>query len=303
MNVKNTLKSLIRGWFPQEPILPARVALSQTKPRKARIIQNAIIGFLVIVGISCSLLLVSYSWIKILLLASILIGGIVWFVSRGKFKRPLKYFVLALMIFGIVFGSFESYVFWNAGYPSTLMPSESAVTISYPRILNVTLTEVIKSAENTVAFKVFRLEHPGEVTFESILLDTTFPGGEIEVNMGLGFISSAGYHYHASNLPWIGQPPSHIYPQQQSPEETLKQIDNIGLQSFYKSASETYQNRTGTQLNITSLEISTQWSNYSHYQGITLSMTGWQRIGNSLYDIFNAAFQPDGTLLNMNIPT
>jgi len=309
--VKKSLENRIRGWLPREPILPTRTTASQTKPSKARtILQDLIVGFLIIAGLFCSLLLVNYSWIKILLLTSILVGGIAWLVARGKLKSTLKYFVLAVVIFGIAFGSFESYVFWNAGYPSTLMPSEPAATISYPRILNISLTAVVQSAEKTVAFGVFKLEHPGNVTFESILLDTTFPGGEIEVtfynqatNTGFGLISSAGYHYHASNLPWIGQPPSRIYLQQQTPQEALKQIDNLGLQWFYHSAFESYQNQTGTPLNVTSLEISVQWSSYSHYQGLILTLLGWQKTGNSLYDVFNAAFQPDGTLLYINIPT
>ena len=162
----------------------------------------------------------------------------------------------------------------------------------------------------TVAFSFFKLEHPGDVTFESIRLSTTFPGGEIEVtfynqatNIGFGLISSAGYHYHASNLPWIGQPPSLTYGQRQTPEESLKQIDNLGLQWFYDRASEVYQNRTGANPNTSSLDIGTQWQEYGGYRGMILEMTGWQRNGDSIQDNFSVAFQPDGTLLYLNILT
>ncbi|HLN89969.1 MAG TPA: hypothetical protein VK253_07875 [Candidatus Binatia bacterium] len=309
MNLKKSIDKCIRGWLPKEPVFPARTSATHTRPKISIFVQNAIIGLILIAGLYCALFLINYSWIKIVLLGSILVGGILWLVTRGKLRMTLKYFVLSLMIFGIAFGSFERYVLWNAGFPSTLMPSETAVTISYPRILNVSLTEIIQSAKNTVAFNVFRLEHPGEARFESILLDSTFPGGEIEVtfyneaaNMGFGFISSAGYHYHASNLPWIGQPLSSIYSQVQPPEEALEQIDNLGLHWFFDRASEIYENKTGANSNVSSLEISTQWQQYGHYQGMILQMIAWQRNGDSIQNTFIAAFKPDGNSLYLNIP-
>lgn len=310
MTVRKRLERSIRGWLPKEPILPSYATPSQRKPNHAKtIFQNIIFGFLV-AGLLCSLVLLSNSWIKFLILAITLVAGVVWLASHGRLRNALKFTLVAVMLFAISFTAFEGYLFWNAGYPSTYIESEPTVTISYPRILNISLTEVVQSAEKTTAFSLFKVEHPGEVTSESILLDTTFPGGRIEVtfyneaaNTGFGFIASSGYPYHASAIPRIGQPPSRLYSQQQTPEETLKQIDSLGLHWFYERASEIYQNRTGTSLNITSLEVSTQWLEYDDFQGMNLWLVGWQRVGNSLYDVFNAAFQPDGTLLNMNIPS
>jgi len=273
------------------------------------VFQNIVIGLLVAPGLFFSILLLSYSWIKILVVSLILVCGVIWLVSHGNLKKALKYLVLSLMIFGICFTSFERYIFWNAGYPSTYNASIPSVTISYPSILNVSLTELVQSAEETNAFNLFKLGHSGEAPFESIALSTTFPGGRIEVtfynegaSMGFGFISSGGYPYHASTIQWSGQPPSRIYSQQQTPEETLKQMDDLGLQWFYDRVYEMYQNRTGMNPNTSSLDVSTQWQEYNEYRGMILQMIGWQRTGNSIQDIFHAAFQPDGTLLYMNIP-
>jgi len=273
------------------------------------VFQNIVIGLLVATGLFFSTLLLSYSWIKILVVSLTLGCGVIWLVSHGKLKKALKYLVFSLMIFGICFTSLERYIFWNAGYPSTYNDSIPDVTIAYPSILNVSLTELVQSAEETSAFNLFKLEHLGETTFESIALSTSPPGGRIDVtfynedaSMGFGFKSSGGYPYHASTIQWIGQPPSRIFSQQQTPEETLKQMDNLGLQWFYYRVYEIYQNRTGTNPNTSSLDVRTQWQEYNEYRGMILEMTGWQLTGNSIQDIFHAAFQPDGTLLYMNIP-
>ena len=276
---------------------------------KKTVIQNIIVALLVAVGLFFSVLLMNNSWIKILLLVLVLVSGALWFATHRNLKRTLKYFVIFLLIFGISFSSFERYFFWNAGYPSTYSSAQPSITLSYPAVLNVSISDVVQSAETTVAFSIFRLEHPGDVTFESILLDTTFPGGRIEVtfyneatNIGFGLISSAGYQYHASNIPWIGHPPSRIYSQQQSPEQTLKQIDSLGLQWFFNRSSETYENKTNADSNVTRLEISTQWQQYGNYQGIILQMIAWQNDGDSIKNIFNTAFKPDGTLLYITTP-
>jgi hypothetical protein len=274
------------------------------------IFQNLAMGLLVAAGLFFSILLLSYSWMKILVVSLILVCIVIWLVSHGKLKKALKYLVLSLMIFGICFTSFERYIFWNAGYPSTYTSSNPNITIFYPGILKVSLTEIVQSAKATNAFNLFRLQHFGEITFESIALSTTFPGGRIEItfynegtNMGFGFISSSGYSYHASTIPWIGQPPSRMYSQLQTPEDTLKQMDGLGIQWFYNQAYEIYQNRTGTNLNTSSLDVSTQWQEYNEYRGMVLEMAGWQQRGNSIQDIFHVVFKPDGTLLYMNIQT
>ena len=280
---------------------------------KKTFVQNIVVGFLVAAGLFFSILLLSNSWMKLLLVGSILVSGIVWLVSRGNLKRNLKYLVLSLMVFGICFTSFERYVLWNAGYPSTFESANMfwpARTISYPGILNVSLTDVVQSAQKTAAFSLFNLEHPGNITFEFLGLSTTSSGGRIEVgfyneatNTGLGFISSDGYPFHASVIPYIGQPSSRIFSQQLSSEESLRQIDDLGIQWFYDYAYEIYQNKTSNSANTMGLEVNTQWQEYGEYRGMILQMTAWQWKNDTIQYVFIAAFQPDGTLLYINTPS
>jgi hypothetical protein len=281
---------------------------------KKKALQNTFVGLLVAAGLFASILLLSNSWIKIVLLALVAGSCVAWIVVHGKLKKSLYVVVLSLLIFGLCFASGERYVYWNAGYPSTYNAQEPDVTLVYPNILNVSLAEVVQSAEKSSAFTLFQLEYPGAVTFESILLDTTFPHGRVEVTFyckvadtGFGVISSAGQPYHASNIHWIGQPPSSRYPQQQSAMESLREIDSRGLDWFYSDVSREYLNRAGTVLNVNSLEVSTEWFDYnsSHYQGLSLQILGYQKTGTNLWAVFSAAYSPDGTLLNINtnIPT
>ncbi len=259
------------------------------------VFQNIVIGLLMAAGLFFSILILNYSWIKILVLSLTLGCGVIWLVSHGKLKKALKYLVFSLMIFGICFTSLERHIFWNAGYPSTYNDSIPDVTISYPSILNVSLTELVQSAEETAAFNLFELEHLGETTFESIALSTSRSGGRIDVtfynedaSIGFFFTSSGGYHYHTRTMSWIGPPPSQIYSQQQTPEEALRQMDNLGLQWFYDRVSEMYQNRTGTTLNASTLDVSTEWQEYNEYRGMILQMIG----DNGMVIMFTASFLP-----------
>ncbi|PVX24914.1 MAG: hypothetical protein CW691_06120 [Candidatus Bathyarchaeum sp.] len=273
------------------------------------VFKNIVIGLLA-AGLFFSMLTLTYSWIKILIVASFLVCSIIWLLSHGKLKKALKYLVISLMVFGICFTSFESYVFTKAGYPSTYDASAPDVTLSYPNILYVSLTEIVQGIKETTAFTLFSLEHSGTLSLEDIELSTTRPNGRIEVSfyaesssMGIRFASSAGHHYVTSVTPWIGLPSSQLYFQKQTPEETLSQFDNLGLQWFYDQACEQYQNKTGTRPNVTSLDVSTQWQEYGGYQGMTLLLSGWQQVNNDPEDLFHAEFQPDGTMLYISIPT
>ncbi|MCW4016618.1 MAG: hypothetical protein NWF06_09635 [Candidatus Bathyarchaeota archaeon] len=272
------------------------------------VLKNVIIGLLT-AWLFFSMLTLTYSWIKLLLASLILVSGVLWLVSHGNLKKALKYLVLSLMVFGICFTSFERQVFSDAGHPSTYDASTPDITLSYPKILTVSLTEIVQGIKETPAFNLFSLEHSGDVTLESVELSTTYPDGRIEVNfytetssMGIRFTSSAGHHYITSVRHWIGPPSSQLYYQKQTPEETLKQFDNLGLQWLYDQACEQYQNRTGTSPTVTSLDVSTQWQEYGEYRGMTLLLSGWQQVNNDPEDLFHAEFQPDGTLLYISIP-
>jgi hypothetical protein len=174
----------------------------------------------------------------------------------------------------------------------------------------VSLTDVVQGIKETAAFTLFSLEHPGDLNLEDIKLSTTYPDGRIEArfyagqsSMGIGFTSSAGHHYVTRVTTWIGWPSSQRYFQQQTPEETLSQFDNLGLRWFYDQACEQYQNRTGKKPNVTSLDVSTQWQEYGGYRGMTLLLSGWQQENNDPKDLFHAEFQPNGAMLYISIPT
>jgi len=136
----------------------------------------------------------------------------------GKSQKKHEIFGAFILDYWHFFASFERYIFWNTGYLSTYNPSLPDVTVSYPSLLTVPLTEIVQSAKETYAFNLFRLEYFGDISFESILLSTTYPDGRIEItfynenaNMGFGFRSSSGSPFVASNIPWIGHPPSRLY--------------------------------------------------------------------------------------------
>lgn len=272
------------------------------------VFKNIVIGLLA-AWLFFSMLTLSYSWIKLLIVSLFLVCGVVWLVSHGKLKKALKYLVLSLMVFGICFTSFESYVFSNAGYPSTYNASTPDITLSYPSILNVSLTELVQGAKATNAFSLFDFENNGGTTFESILLSTTYLGGRIEIifrnehtNLGIGFVSTSGFAYHTSVMRYVGQLLSQTF-FEQTPEQALVMFDSLGLEWFYNQVSEEYQNRTGTNPNITSLDVSTQWQDYGDYRGMTLLLSGWQKVDNKADGIFHAEFQPNGTLLYLTTPT
>jgi hypothetical protein len=242
-----------------------------------------------------------------MIISFIVVSCIVWLLSHGVLRKASKYLIIVVMIFTICFTVFEGYLLWNAGYPPTFNPSQQGVTISYSNILNASLTQIVQSVKNTPAFGLLTLEHPGEVTFESLKLDTALRGS-IEVvlyhkssNLGFRFICSSGYSYHASVFSWGGDPLSQMFPQEQTPEETLNQIDTLGLRWFHESAIEAYQNKTGVNPEINALQVSIQWENYGTYQGMTLLLTGVYENNHAGHGVFFANFQPNGKLLYLNV--
>ncbi|MGA2682758.1 MAG: hypothetical protein ABSF44_13275 [Candidatus Bathyarchaeia archaeon] len=277
-----------------------------TSTDKKEISKSIIIGILIAIGLFTSVVVLSNSWIEILVLSVTVIGGLVWLVSRGTVRRIFKYLIVAVMIFAVSFTAVEGIVLWNAGYPPSFEPQQSGVTLSYSNILNASLTKIIQSVENSPAFAFLVLEHPSKVVVEGISLDP-FGQGSIEVvlyqqtsNLAFRFAASNGYPYHASVSTWGGRPSSLIYPSQQTDTDSLKQIDSLGLNSFDKGAIEAYQNKTGTPPNINTLSISIQWEKYGSYQGMTMLLTGGYQSGNTGHGVFFADFQPNGALLYIN---
>ncbi|MCL2869005.1 MAG: hypothetical protein FWF27_06180 [Candidatus Bathyarchaeota archaeon] len=259
----------------------------------------------------------------------IAIISISWLVSHGLLRRTLKYTLLAVVIFSLSFSALEHYAVWHAEYPPTFGVSQSGVTISYPYILDVSLIEAAQSVKNTLTFRLFMLEHPGETIIEHITLDTVdYMGGRIEFilaqqsssgffnAMGRGSVSfsaSNGEAYYVYDVPVLSLdddtfPVPQMPLQQQTSNNALRQIDNLGLQWYYDRAIEVYQNKTGIIPEITELNIS--FSRYGSfgfdgmtYEGPVLAILGSDAHNNSPFgrSVFFASFQPDGTLNFINI--
>jgi hypothetical protein len=274
--------------------------------------KNSFIAFMAIiiaVGLVSAVIVLSNSWIKVVVIVLIIASSIFWLVSHGMLRRVAKYTLFAVMIFAISFSAVEGYLFWNVGYPPTFENSQPNTTLSYPDILNTSLTEVVQSAKNTLTFRLFMFEHLGETNIEAITVDTTLSrGGRIEVRfynaaskMDISFRATAGATYHATVTSLMGIPFSQRYPQQQTPEDTLQQIDNLGLQWYYDRAVEIYQNKTGTTPEINALNISIHWGSHGTYQGMILQMVSGYTNNSKGHGTFFAEFQPDGTLNDFNI--
>lgn len=275
---------------------------------KNAIIKNILAGILIAIGLFSAVVFLGNSWIKFLVISLIVVSGLLWLISHGILRRTIRYVILGVMVFAVSFSTFERYTLWNAGRPPTFTPLQLGATVSYSNILNASLTEIVQSAKNSPAFSLIGLEYPGIITFESMKLDTTFGGGSIEVlfyqkssNLGFRFVSSGGQPYRASIFSWSGQPFSSTLSQEQTPEETLAQIDSLGLRWFYNRATEAYQNKTGTSPHVNALQVSIQWENYGNYQGMTLLLIGVYHSDFAGQNVFVADFQPDGTLLYLNV--
>jgi hypothetical protein len=220
-----------------------------------------------------------------------------------------KYVVVGALIFAISFTAFEGYLFRNAGYPPTVNNSQQGITLSYPNILDVSLTEIVQDIKNTPVFSLLMLEHPGEVSIGTIVLDTGWRSGHVEVvlyqesaNLGFRFSASSGGPYHVSFTSLSGTPTRFNF-YQQTPDMVLQQIDDLGLQWYYDCAIEAYQNKTGTKPEINELQVSVQWDDFANYQGMTFLMTGSYVNDGRGGGVFFANFQPNGTLNYFNTTT
>ena len=313
MNVKKSLESRIRGWLPKDLILPAHALPNQKKTGRIRsIFLNFVIGFLVIAGFFSVFILID-SWIKFVLLGLILVGGLVWRFSHGDIKKKFKFFVVAVLIFLISFTAVEFNLIWNAGYPAASVSAEPNVTISYPSMLNISLTQLIQGIENSPTFGLLTTEH-GKTNPETIKLDSGFGWIQVDFygegsNTFLGFLASRGDQYHVQISYYSGQPFSSFYVQSSS-QQAFAQIDALGLQWFYNSAIEIAQNRTGSTPKIDSLSLTMNFEDHGQtYQGITLLLVGSSRENSTLISGSSqeaskliADFEPNGTLLYMSQP-
>lgn len=276
------------------------------------IIQNVIIGLIVALALFSSIIILSNSIVKISVIAIILITGIIWLATHGKIKKALKISLIIVMLFAISFASAEAYLFQNAGYPPTYSPSQP--TLSMQTMLNASVTEIVQGIEQSPTFHLLKLEHK-EITLESIGLNPIGVTGGIYVTYFIEdthsiarFTSSGGHQYRLSISQLIGQPFSQKYPSTQTAQDTLMQIDTLGLNWFYNEALQIAQNRTSNLPTIDSLSISLTYESNSGYQGITIQLIGSHQtvLPNGSINgegVLIADFQPDGTLIYMSRPT
>jgi hypothetical protein len=181
MTSKKTL-SKIRGWFPKEPILSTHTTPSQTKPNQIKIvIQNLVLGFLILAGLFCSFLILNNSWIKFAFIGLILVGGLVWRYSHGNVRKAFKFFVVVVLIFSISFTAVEFDLFWNAGYPPTFATAQPGIALSNTTILNASLSQIVQDIERTPTYDLLKVQY-GVTAAETIKLDASFPGGLVQVD-------------------------------------------------------------------------------------------------------------------------
>lgn len=312
MKYKTSIEQRIRGWFPKEPILPTRTASNQTKASRMRVVfQNLALGFLLIAGLLCSILLLNSSWIKFIVITLISVGGLLWRFSHGSLRKAFKFFWVCVLIFAISFTAVEIYMFSNAGYPPTYTPSQP--TLSMQALLNASVTEIVQGIEQSPTFRFLNLEHK-EIALETIELNPVVTGGICvtyfleDTHSIVQFTSRCGQQYRVTISRLIGQPFSEKYSGTKPTEEMLQQIDALSLKEFYNKALQIAHNRTCDLQAIDSLSITINFEHYMDYQGITLQMRGHHEI--ILPDghidgegVLIADFQPDGTLLYMSQPT
>jgi hypothetical protein len=282
---------------------------------KKAALQSIIIGLLVAFGLFFSVLLLSNSWIKFFVIGAFLVSGLSWLLSHGSLKKALKYLVVAIMIFAISLTSFESYLFWNAGYPPTFTQSEPKISLSLQEMLNASLTQIVQNIEQSPTFSLLKIEHGDKIAFESIMLmPSNGPGADIRVdfltensNAYFHFYSSKGHQYILQKTSYTGPLVSQLYPSNQTADETFRQIDSLGLSWFYNRALEIAQNRTTNLPSVDFVTLSITFEEHGSYQGITLQLSGFHQTvseDGSLHGegIIIADFQPDGTLLYMTQP-
>ena len=295
-----------------------------TKPNKAKqgkaILQNFTVAFLVIVGLSYSILSLSDSWIKTSLITITVVTGVLWLVSHGKIRKlgsALKFTLALIMIFTISFTAVEGYLLWNGGYPSTYVLAQPTVSLSLQKMLNSSVEQIVQGAENSQTFALLKLEHGNNLTFESMNLSPSngyLSGGYISVD----FASSSGnryFHcYSADGHQYIIQVTTYngklISQQssQQTVDAALKQIDALGLNWFYNQAIEIAQNRTLNLPSVDSVVVTLAFGEgFGGYQGLSLQLTGFHQTvqpngsinGNG---VLISEFQPNGTLIYMSNP-
>jgi energy-coupling factor transporter transmembrane protein EcfT len=318
MNTKRSLSSRIRGWFPSDPVIGVKAMELQEKPRNNwSYLKNSVATVLVTLGVVIAVFVLSMSWIKIVVLGLAVGLGATFLLLRGKhrLRRAVGFGLVGIMVFALCFTAFESYMFWNSGYPSTYSQSNPDMTLSMTSFANLSVTELVNRVKVNPTFSLLELEH-GNLAFDSM---SVMPGGErggyIEVNFFSAtdhtyfhFYSSNGHPFIVQQMAFSGQRLAQL--SLGEPVGTsLSKIDEIGLYGFYKQALQLAQNRTSSLPSVDTLSIAIAFAQSTNvYGGLTVQLIGSHVTPDSQGGVHGqgvliSEFLPDGTLIYMSQPT
>ena len=315
MNVKKSLENRIRGWLPQEPKLPTRSSPIKI-PKMHKTLPKPVIRVLwwmavYVAGLS---LMFAFSTLQIVLTVSALALGALWFVSNRRvylgLTKFLRYCLIFLLAFIVVFSGIQLYVFETSGYPPTFAPQ-----FTHTNLLNTSLTQYLQNIEQSESFRLLEANHFGTVTFERLELHSytsaevrwTFHTRDTNSRITMGNIGGRPYYTNIDDLL------SSVFPRQALPtkdfplqtiKETFGQIDNIGLNWFQNYAADYYENHTGIKPEIAALNVNVGFSNTNGYEGLTVLVSArsldHDSRGTPIYPgIFEAEFQSNGKLLSL----
>lgn len=317
MTAKKSLESRIRGWFPQEPILPSKSIQPQVRKENKPLSKRKfsfiwLLPFFVILFVCYDLFFFQFSIPVFILIGATIAVGLTWLVlktkSNNNIVKTFKYALIALAIFVLLFESAGIYLF---NFSGPLVPQTS-----FPNVLDSPLTQQLQSLQQSTSFRFLQAEHFGTLTFQELTISTTYsnsPGGiggfkwifytgDVKCKTSIGQNSGKPYTYGLIGVFRSYSLPQN-YPSNQEIAESFNQIDSLGLQWFYDQAVREYQNATGAKPVISDLRLVVAFNNVDNYQGMTLLMTGqkagYDNFGNKIYPtIFAVEFQPDGTVLS-----
>jgi len=297
MKSKQDLGSRIRGWFPQDPLI-RRHALPTTKPTKRPLAfsLNEAATVIIVLGATIPFVLLSNSWIKNWLVTLTFLLGLAYMIMRRHNytgRRSLKKALVALMAFALCFTIVEVSLFYNAGYPAIYSSATPENILTKESMLNVSTTEILEEIQQSPAFSLLKLEHSGQIKFESLTLSTW--QNAVRANFcsedgkqSFQFSSQDGSQYHLSVLSNSGYNKGI---QLEEAEQASKQIDTIGLVTFYNKIR-----ANSTIPSLETLTINLVVRSTSTYDGLIVQIAGYHQQGEIATVI--SSFQPNGELIS-----
>lgn len=315
LKVKQSLENCMRGWFPQETKLPTRSNPAQI-PKMHKAPPNRVIRVLQFMTLYFAVfsLMLLFSTLQLILIVLALTLGVLWFVSNRRvylgLTRFLRYCLIFILAFIVVFSGVQFYVFYTSGYPPTL-----ATIDVYPNAVNNSLIQYLQNVEQSENFHLVQFNHFGTLTFERLELHMynsssiawTFHTRDTSSRIAMGNAAGLPYYTHVDDLL------SSLFPKRALPtkdfllqtvKENFRQIDTLGLNWFQDYAANYYQIHTGVKPEIAALNVNIGFSDTNGYEGLTVFLSARSLSqdfrGAPFYPgIFEAEFQPNGTLLSL----